>query len=555
MQGSLRARPEIDLNTYYILALNREPNISVIDPLLGFGSSKLYTLVLLKNPGEDWVLSRDGKRLFVAMPLANQVAVVDMATWKVVAHVDGGPRPTRLAFQPDEKYLWVGNDSAGSIEAEASREDAKARRREGVGNDAAGDAKAESGVTAIDPVELKVVARIRTGAGPHEIAFTDDDRYVFVTNKEGGTLSMIDVQKLAKIKEIQTGPLPTALAFSALSKAIYVVHEGDGAIVVVDGQGHEITTRIQAKPGLRAIRFTPSGRWGLVANSKEGVVHIFDPSTHRILQTVEVGKGPDQISFTKGFAYIRSAGSEEVSMIPLDALGKAGTVPVTKFPGGQAPPEKSSGIGAADTIVPTPEGNSVLVANPADKMIYYYSEGMAAPMGSFQNYRREPKAVRVIDRSLRETTPGVYSTQVKLAKDGTFDVAFLLDAPRFLHCFDLSVKANPALKKKGKQVALRIEPLLKERKIRVGENVRLQLKATDPTTNQPKMGLKDVHVLISLAPGTWQNRDWAQSIGDGIYEVTFTVLQPGVYYIFFECPSLRVRFNQLPYLILQATKE
>ena len=35
-------------------------------------------------------------------------------------------------------------------------------------------------------------------------------------------------------------------------------------------------------------------------------------------------------------------------------------------------------------MVPAPEGNSVLLANPADRVIYYYSEGMAAPMGSFK---------------------------------------------------------------------------------------------------------------------------------------------------------------------------
>ena len=54
VRGSLRARPEIDLNNFYILALNNESNISVIDPLLSFGGSKLLTLIRLNSPGEDW---------------------------------------------------------------------------------------------------------------------------------------------------------------------------------------------------------------------------------------------------------------------------------------------------------------------------------------------------------------------------------------------------------------------------------------------------------------------------------------------------------------------
>src|ERR1041384_1830958 len=110
LQGNLRSRPDVDLNTYYLLALNDEPNISVIDPLLGFGTSKLLTLVMLKSPGEDWVQKTSDEQLFVSMPLVNQIAVVDTNTWKVVANVDAGMKPARVRLQPDQKYLWVGND-------------------------------------------------------------------------------------------------------------------------------------------------------------------------------------------------------------------------------------------------------------------------------------------------------------------------------------------------------------------------------------------------------------------------------------------------------------
>src|SRR5678815_1244714 len=42
LQPSFSNRATLDLNAYFILALNNEPNISVIDPLSGFGGSKLY---------------------------------------------------------------------------------------------------------------------------------------------------------------------------------------------------------------------------------------------------------------------------------------------------------------------------------------------------------------------------------------------------------------------------------------------------------------------------------------------------------------------------------
>ena len=125
----------------------------------------------------------------------------------------------------------------------------------------------------------------------------------------------------------------------------------------------------------------------------------------------------------------------------------------------------------ADSIVLAPEGNSVILANPVDKTLYYYQEGMAAPMGNFQNYRREPLAVLVVDRSLRETAPGVYSTTVKLPASGHYDVAFLTDSPRISHCFDAVADPNPVLKEE-KQVALRIEHLSRDVQLQPGQDFR-----------------------------------------------------------------------------------
>src|SRR6185369_8819101 len=110
LTGSMRARPDVDLNSYYILAMNHSADISVIDPLLGFGGSKLLTLVMMKSPGEDWVLTHDREQLFVTLPLINQVAVIDTLSWKVTTYIDTGLKPTSIILQPDEKYLWIGND-------------------------------------------------------------------------------------------------------------------------------------------------------------------------------------------------------------------------------------------------------------------------------------------------------------------------------------------------------------------------------------------------------------------------------------------------------------
>jgi hypothetical protein len=297
------------------------------------------------------------------------------------------------------------------------------------------------------------------------------------------------------------------------------------------------------------VRFAPGGRWGFVPNPKENVVDIFDASTNRLAHTIQVEKNPDQVAFTDTFAYLRPAGSTEVSMVRLSTL--TGQPDVAKFPGGQAAPEEArTEASIADAIVPAPEGNSVLLANPADGVIYYYSEGMAAPMGSFQNYRREPRAVMVVDRSLRETTAGVYTTTTKLPKSGVYDVAFLLDSPRITHCFSAEAKANPDVPRE-KQVAIRVEYLNRDKELRVAENYKLRFRVVDSATSKVKSDLKDLRVLTLLASGVWQKRDFARPVGDGVYELDIQVPQTGLYFVFVESRSQGVSFRQLPYLTLQ----
>ena len=518
LTGSLRTRPDVDLNSYYVLALNKSADISVIDPLLGFGGSKLLTLVMLKSPGEDWLLTPDGEKLFVTLPLINQVAVVETRSWKVTNYIDTGLKPTRIVMQPDQHYVWVANDG---------------------------------GVTVIDPANLKVAATIPTGPGQHDIVISNDNRFAFVSNQQGGTVSIIDIQKLEKLSDIKVGPGPVSLALSGLSKAVYAASEGDGTITVIAEQSHQVLARMKTKPGARSIRFAPDGRYGFVLNSKQSAVHIFDAASNRILHEVNVVKAPDQIMFSSAFAFVRSLETENVYMLRLGKIDQE--VDVTEFPGGQAAPGRGSTPVRADAIVLAPEGNSVIVANPVDKVLYYYTEGMAAPMGNFQNYRREPLAVMVVDRSLREIKPGVYSTTIKLPASGRYDVAFLNDSPRVAHCFSLAAETNPLLKEKP-LIALSIEHQVKEKKLAAGQDFTFRFKLIDTATGDPKSDLDDVQVLTFLSPGVWQRRDIAKPLGDGVYELKIKVPEAGVYMWFVESPSMGVRFVDLPYLMLQASE-
>jgi YVTN family beta-propeller protein len=526
LDGSLGVKAQIDLNSYFMLVMNEDATILVFDPLVNVsGSTMLYAQVNLKKPGADWARTEDGQRLFVSMPRADQVAVVDTDVFKVKTNLDAGVHPVRVALQPDERYLWVGNDS---------------REPE------------ESGVTVIDVETHEVAARIPTGAGHHEIAFSDDSRTAFVTNRESGTVSVIDVQKLEKVADVKTGSLPISLAFSSLSKALYVADGRDGVISVLDPASRTVKTRIKAMPGLGPLRFDHDGRWGFVTNAAEDLVHVIDASADRIAQDIQVGTRPYQVTFSRSFAYVRSLGTERVAMVNLEELNKGRKPPVVTFAAGEKAPEDAPELNLADALIEAPGEAAVLVVSPSDSTVYYYMEGMNAPMGAFRNYGHRPLAVTTVDRALRENEPGTYSSVVELPDAGVYDVAFVTDAPQILHCFKAAVRPNPNLTVATKPLA--IEYLVESRTLPAGDKVALRFLLSDPATGELRRGLEDVRVFSYRAPVFERSEVVAREVRDGLYEAILPLRRVGAYFVHVSAPSLKVPYGDLPYLSLRTVK-
>ncbi|MFD1691040.1 hypothetical protein ACFSHR_04325 [Azotobacter chroococcum] len=78
LKGLPGVRPLLDLTSYYLLILNRDPSITVVDPLTSVGgTTSMLTRIPLRRPPMDWVSSPAERRLYVSMPEAGEVAVID----------------------------------------------------------------------------------------------------------------------------------------------------------------------------------------------------------------------------------------------------------------------------------------------------------------------------------------------------------------------------------------------------------------------------------------------------------------------------------------------
>lgn len=525
LTGSIFNRAELDMNVYYVVTMNDDASLTVVDPLFGYGGTKMLASVQLKSPAMDWDISNNQEYIFVSQPAAKEVAIIQTSNWKVIKNIPIPGVPVHTRLQPNENYLWI-----TYVTEDQDNED-------------------ETGVAVLNTATQELERIIPTGAGWHEIIFNENNTYAYVSNGLSNNLSVIDISNLDKITDIPITEAPTTLAYSSLAKTVFVGHRGSGVIDMIDGEHFDLISTIDAEPGIEQIAIEPKGRFAFVVNPLEDVVHIIDNVNNTIVQTADVEDQPDQINFTDELAYIRHRGSEIVLMIPLSSIGVPGAqVQVIDFPGGQNPPAATALPSVASGIVQAPGESAVLVANALDKAVYFYMEGMAAPMGNFSNYGKAPRAVLVVDRSLQEMGNGLYQTTVELRDAGNYDIAFFMNAPRLTHCFKLDIQTSAAALLE-KEIAtfgnLRIEFLDQNEKIYLDEQKSLKFKIFNRRTKELLIGLMDVEVLQMANSGIWyQNMVAFPTEEPGVYEVDIQNLKEGYFSFFVGSLSQGFSLNQ-----------
>jgi YVTN family beta-propeller protein len=515
--GLLTARAEVDLNAYWFLTLNHDHTLSVINPQIAFGRTKLQSLVSVGGAVADWALLKDRSAVYVTVPSTNTVSVVDTERFLALRPVRVGSKPGRIAVAPDGRTAWVSNDGDGTV-------------------------------SVIDTASHTVVDTVEAGPGRHEVAFSDEGRTAWLTSEEGDSLIAVDVGSREVLGRVMIGAGAGAVAWSPVARAVFVAQTRTHELLVVDPAAREVSRRIPVKPGLEALRFDRTGRWAFLVHRDAGVVDIVDAATSQVAHSLTGFSAPDSVVFTDAFAYVRNTQEGRVSLVELRTLEGTGRPAVVHVTMGQKPPAEARELGRSDPIAPLPEGNGVIVAGTADRALYLYQEGMMAPRGTHLNYGREPRAVLVLDRSLREVKPGVYTASGMVRENGTYDVQFLLDNPRAVVCTEWKVGGVPEDAALVKKLPLALTPEFDPKAtFTAGSTVPLRFKL-EPTAGTGGLPVQpeEIRVLMFKTPGTWQWRTEPRRTAEGVFEVDFAPPEPGQYKFVVGVESRGIDLGRLP---------
>jgi YVTN family beta-propeller protein len=183
-------------------------------------------------------VSPDGRRLYAALGINNEVAVVDLTTKQNVALIPTGIAPYRIALSPDGKTLYCANRGGRAPEkGEASAPSAGTEVRV----DPQTDAALRGSLTIIDTEKLAGV-EVDAGRQPSDLAFSHDGATLYIANSDEDTIGVFDTVKREFRESISLRPdqdpgfgqIPNALVLSADGKSLRVTCGGANAVATVD---------------------------------------------------------------------------------------------------------------------------------------------------------------------------------------------------------------------------------------------------------------------------------------------------------------------------------
>jgi PQQ-dependent catabolism-associated beta-propeller protein len=234
--------------------------IAVVDT----ATHKVVQVLHAGSDPEQFALSRDGKRLFVANEDAATMSVVDVASGKVVERVPVGREPEGVAVTPDGRWVLITNESDNSV-------------------------------SIIDTGTLKIVKSVQVGKRPRDIAFTPDGRTAYVSGEFDASVYRMSVPEGAPVErviEMRKEARPMGILLDSRRNRLYVATGRGGSVAIIDSASHKLLAEVQVGTRPWGIALSQDGRWLYTANGPSDDVTVIDTSTLRAVRHIRVGRSP-----------------------------------------------------------------------------------------------------------------------------------------------------------------------------------------------------------------------------------------------------------------------
>jgi len=220
--------------------------------------------------------------------------------------------------------------------------------------------KEDSKLAIVDPVSLKVVARVPAGDDPHEVVVSDDGALAFVSNygafgKPLHTISVIDLAQQKALPPIDLGALTAPHGLDASNGKIYFTAEVSKVIGHIDPSTRQVDWVLGVGQNrTHMVKSSKDGGSIYTSNVMSDSISIIekDAKTQGWNETViPVGKGPEGFDVSPDGKELWAANSHDGTVSVID-LGSRTVAQVLKVP-----------TQFANRVKFTPDGGMVLISD------------------------------------------------------------------------------------------------------------------------------------------------------------------------------------------------
>ena len=476
VSSGIGRRADVDLNTYRILTLNADRTLAFINPFVALNNAKLESIVSLPGAPLAWAHLPSRALSWVLLDgTAPRLVAIDTHRRRIVRTLDlpAGTEPqATLAADDEAGRLWVSLPARGRVAVL----DLAAR---------------EPAWRFADAPAIQGLHRVATAQGTQ----------VFSAHADGRLARWSFEGTPVRGREWLLPHAARGLAYSALGRRL-VAHDGQ-AVLSIDPDGSEVR-RLTLGHAVADLAIVDEGRYAIAAGgARMSMVDLASGSVQARSATVPDAR---QVLLTNRFAYAVAGDQASASLWALSDL-RAGRVQPAQILLGTAGALPDEGHRLRRGIV-APGGAGLLVAHGGDQLVYQYSEGMMAPVGSYSNYRRTPLAIGLLDLAPREVAPGRYEVAVRYDTGGAHHLIVSGAAPRFAACDRVALAATPAHTRKELAPALLARlvhdgPLAGARR-RIVVAMSEQPGGQGPATPVPRVA--DLTLLLFDKRSGWQQR-------------------------------------------------
>lgn len=287
------------------------------------------------------------------------LAIVDLASQKVVGRVPTGEGPHEIAASTDGKLAFVGNYGTGpnpghtisvidlAARKELHRVDVSPLGRPHGITYADGKvyftAEANKLIGRYDPESNKVDWLLGTGQNTtHMVLLSKDGSHIFTANIGSDSISIFQRGSNPMNWDqtvVPVGKGPEALDISPDGKEIWTAHSRDGGVSIIDIDGKKVvqTLDVHTKRSNR-LKFTPDGKRVLISDLEAGELIALDTASKKEIKRLKVGRSPEGILMAPdgSRAYVGVASDNYVAIIDLSTLEVSGRISTGNGPDGMA---------------------------------------------------------------------------------------------------------------------------------------------------------------------------------------------------------------------------